>query len=80
MPDEHEFPFLREILLFLILAGILIPALQRLRLNQVLGFITVGMVLGPLGLGGMANLTWQRSLTFPAAPACRCWPRSASCS
>lgn len=68
MPDEHEFPFLREILLFLILAGILIPALQRLRLNQVLGFITVGMVLGPLGLGGMANLTWQRSLTFPAGP------------
>jgi len=68
MPDEHEFPFLREILLFLILAGILIPALQRLRLNQVLGFITVGMVLGPLGLGGMANPTWQRSLTFPAGP------------
>lgn len=68
MPDEHEFPFLREILLFLILAGVLIPALQRLRLNQILGFITVGMVLGPLGLGGMADLTWQRNLTFPAGP------------
>lgn len=68
MPDPHEFPFLREILLFLILAGVLIPALQRLRLNQVLGFIAVGALLGPLGLGSMADLGWQRSLTFPAGP------------
>jgi CPA2 family monovalent cation:H+ antiporter-2 len=46
-----EFPFLRETLLFLALAGVLIPLLQRLRINQILGFLAVGAVLGPAGLG-----------------------------
>jgi Kef-type K+ transport system membrane component KefB len=40
--EQHAFPFLREILLFLTLAGILIPLLQRLRINQVLGFLAAG--------------------------------------
>jgi len=67
--DHHAFPFLREILLFLILAGILIPTLQRLRINQVLGFLTVGALLGPFGLGSLAPATpWLSFLTFPAGP------------
>jgi len=67
--DHHAFPFLREILLFLILAGILIPTLQRLRINQVLGFLAVGALLGPFGLGLLANdLPWLAFLTFPAGP------------
>jgi CPA2 family monovalent cation:H+ antiporter-2 len=53
--EQHAFPFLREILLFLALAGILIPLLQRLRINQVLGFLAVGALLGPFGLGRMAE-------------------------
>jgi CPA2 family monovalent cation:H+ antiporter-2 len=53
--EQHAFPFLREILLFLTLAGILIPLLQRLRINQVLGFLAVGALLGPFGLGLLAN-------------------------
>jgi len=53
--EQHAFPFLREILLFLALAGILIPLLQRLRINQVLGFLAVGALLGPFGLGRMAQ-------------------------
>jgi len=64
--EQHPFPFLREILLFLSLAGILIPTLQRLRINQVLGFLAVGTLFGPFGLGRMAQdvpvLAW---LTFP---------------
>ena len=69
MNDHHAFPFLREILLFLILAGILIPTLQRLRINQVLGFLTVGALLGPFGLGSLAPATpWLSFLTFPAGP------------
>jgi len=49
---ESSDPFqLREILLFLTLAGILIPLLQRLRINQILGFMTVGVLLGPHSLG-----------------------------
>lgn len=69
MHDQHAFPFLREILLFLILAGILIPLLQRLRINQVLGFLAVGALLGPFGLGLVArDLPWLAHLTFPAGP------------
>jgi len=53
--QEHAFPFLREILLFLGLAGVLIPLLQRLRINQVLGFLAVGALLGPFALGLFPN-------------------------
>jgi CPA2 family monovalent cation:H+ antiporter-2 len=66
--EQHAFPFLREILLFLALAGILIPLLQRLRINQVLGFLAVGALLGPFGLGQYAGrLPWLAYLTFPRA-------------
>jgi CPA2 family monovalent cation:H+ antiporter-2 len=64
--EQHAFPFLREILLFLTLAGILIPTLQRLRINQVLGFLAVGALLGPFGLGRLAeDHHWLGWLTFP---------------
>ncbi|WP_229458953.1 cation:proton antiporter domain-containing protein [Massilia glaciei] len=67
--QEHPaFPFLREILLFLTLAGILIPLLQRLRINQVLGFLAVGALLGPFGLGLFAaEMPALAYLTFPRA-------------
>lgn len=58
-------PYLQEILLFLILAGVLIPLLQRLKINQVLGFLAVGMLLGPFGLGGkVENHSWLGYITF----------------
>jgi CPA2 family monovalent cation:H+ antiporter-2 len=64
--EQHPFPFLREILLFLSLAGILIPTLQRLRINQVLGFLAVGALFGPFGLGRMAqDVPWLAWFTFP---------------
>jgi monovalent cation:H+ antiporter-2, CPA2 family len=64
--EQHAFPFLREILLFLGLAGILIPTLQRLRINQVLGFLAVGALVGPFGLGLLArDLPWLAWLSFP---------------
>ncbi|MFC5549417.1 cation:proton antiporter [Massilia aerilata] len=66
MQEQHPFPFLREILLFLSLAGILIPTLQRLRINQVLGFLAVGALFGPFGLGRMAaDQPWLAWFTFP---------------
>jgi CPA2 family monovalent cation:H+ antiporter-2 len=65
--EQHAFPFLREILLFLALAGILIPLLQRLRINQVLGFLAAGALAGPFGLGLLApQVPWLAWLTFPA--------------
>jgi CPA2 family monovalent cation:H+ antiporter-2 len=64
--EQHPFPFLREILLFLSLAGILIPLLQRLRINQVLGFLAVGTLFGPFGLGRLAqDHAWLGWFTFP---------------
>lgn len=60
MMDAHDsFPFLKEIILFLALSGVLMPLLARLRINAVLGFLSVGVVLGPYGLASLAN-------TFPA--------------
>src|SRR4051812_36035110 len=65
MPEHQAFPYLRETLLFLSLAGILIPLLQRLRVNQVLGFLIVGAVVGPFGLGlWLRDVPWLQYLTF----------------
>ena len=69
MFNEADVPFLRETLLFLVLAGILIPLLQRLRINQVLGFLAVGTVLGPLGLGLWSDRwSWVSWLAFTSGP------------
>jgi monovalent cation:H+ antiporter-2, CPA2 family len=54
--EEHQaLPYLRETLLFLSLAGILIPILKRLKVNQVVGFLCAGMLVGPYGLGLMVQ-------------------------
>jgi CPA2 family monovalent cation:H+ antiporter-2 len=58
-------PFLREALLFLALAGLLMPLLQRLHINQVLGFLAAGVIVGPYGLGLWAgDHAWLRYLVF----------------
>ena len=61
--DSHDsFPFLKEIILFLALSGVLMPLLSRLRINPVLGFLSVGVLLGPYGLASLAQawppLSW----------------------
>jgi len=67
--DDPAFPFMREMLLFLILAGILVPTLQRLRVNQVLGFFVVGAVLGPFAAGRLSGAPpWLAALAFPSGP------------
>ncbi|MDX9884207.1 cation:proton antiporter [Thauera sp.] len=56
--DAHgNFPFLKETILFLALSGVLMPLLSRLRINPVLGFLSVGVLLGPYGLASLAG-TW----------------------
>ena len=66
MPEHLPgLPYLRETLIFLALAGILIPLLQRLRINQILGFLAVGVLLGPFGLWlWVGQLPWLENLTF----------------
>ena len=41
----------REVVFFLVTAGVVMPLFQRLRISPVLGFIGAGAVLGPFGLG-----------------------------
>ncbi|MFO0041298.1 MAG: cation:proton antiporter, partial [Pseudomonadota bacterium] len=66
MESHAGLPYLREVLLFLVLAGVLIPLLQRLRLNQVLGFLFAGAMLGPFGLGRLASeWSWLSWVTIP---------------
>lgn len=67
--DTHQsLPFLRETLLFLTLVGVLIPLLQRLRVNQVLGFLVVGIALGPHGLAlWVTDWPWLAYFSFPRA-------------
>ena len=38
-------PHLREIMLFLVAAGIVVPLLSRLRFNPVLGYLLVGFLI-----------------------------------
>ncbi len=65
MEHTPALPFLRETLLFLTLSGILIPLLQKLRMNQVLGFLAVGILLGPHAVGGWTQqLPWLSAFTF----------------
>jgi CPA2 family monovalent cation:H+ antiporter-2 len=66
MESHAGLPYLRELLLFLVLAGVLIPLLQRLRINQVLGFLAAGALLGPFGLGRLAEeAPWLAWITIP---------------
>jgi CPA2 family monovalent cation:H+ antiporter-2 len=46
---------LKSFLIFLVAAGIIVPLLHRLRVGTVLGFLLVGLLLGPFGLGALAT-------------------------
>ena len=54
MHDEPGIPYLREAMLLLIAAGIVVPLLHRLRISPVLGYLLVGCLIGPFGLGLLA--------------------------
>jgi len=55
MQSPPGLPYLRELILFLALAGVVIPLLQRLRVSQVLGFLVLGTIVGPFGLGRLGT-------------------------
>lgn len=66
MDHAVPIPFLRETLLFLTLVGVLIPLLQRLRINQVVGFLVMGAVVGPHGVGRLVgDWPWLTWVTIP---------------
>jgi CPA2 family monovalent cation:H+ antiporter-2 len=58
--------WLRELLLVLATAGIVVPLFGRLRFGVVPGFILAGVALGPAGFGRLTgDLPWLRWVTFP---------------
>ena len=50
--DSHAFS---DSLVILGAAGLVIPAFARFRVNPVIGFILVGMLVGPAGLGRLVD-------------------------
>jgi CPA2 family monovalent cation:H+ antiporter-2 len=58
-------PWLKDILVFLVAAGLVVPLFHRARIGAVLGFLLVGMVVGPFGLGQwVETFPWLRYLTI----------------
>lgn len=54
--DEHlTIPHFREVVIFLIAAGVIVPFLHRLRISPVLGYLIIGVIIGPFGLGLLAR-------------------------
>ncbi|XWN31429.1 MAG: cation:proton antiporter [Devosia sp.] len=47
---SHSIPYLKEALIFLVAAGVVVPVLQRLGLNSILGYLVAGAVVGPFGI------------------------------
>src|SRR5262250_1128510 len=48
--------FLQQAAVFLLTAVLLVPLFQRLKLGAVLGYLGAGMLIGPFGLGMVANV------------------------
>ena len=44
-------PHFKELMVILVVAGIAVPLLHRWRLNAVLGYVLLGALIGPFGLG-----------------------------
>ncbi len=58
-------PWLKDVLVFLVAAGLVVPLFHHARIGAVLGFLIVGVAVGPYGLGQFAGEhPWIRFLTI----------------
>ncbi|MDE2362371.1 MAG: cation:proton antiporter [Hyphomicrobiales bacterium] len=57
MEQSFHWENYREPLIFLMTAGLVVPLFRRLRMSPVLGFLIAGALLGPSGVGRLAQ-TW----------------------
>jgi CPA2 family monovalent cation:H+ antiporter-2 len=58
-------PGFKDALVILGAAGVVIPAFARLKISPVVGFILVGMIAGPFGLGALAlDHPWLSAVTI----------------
>jgi monovalent cation:H+ antiporter-2, CPA2 family len=64
-PSEFSTSGFSDALVILGAAGIVIPAFARIRISPVIGFILIGILIGPAGLGTMtAGAPWLHYLTI----------------
>jgi CPA2 family monovalent cation:H+ antiporter-2 len=59
-PSEYK-----DVVLFLATAGVVVPLFRRMKLSPILGFLGVGVLLGPFGLGALSgSMPWLSSFTI----------------
>lgn len=59
----HAIPYIQEIFIILAAAGIIVPLLARLRISPILGYLLIGLAVGPFGLGS-ADLSFLAAFTI----------------
>lgn len=61
----HHEAWLKDLLVFLVAAGLIVPLFHRARVGAVLGFLLIGVAVGPYGFGALADdYPWLRYLTI----------------
>ena len=76
---EHG-AWLKDVLVFLAAAGLVVPLFHRARIGAVLGFLLVGVAVGPYGFGQLADdYSWLRYLTIEDRARAETSPSSACC-
>ena len=65
MATEFQTSGLSDALVILGAAGIVIPAFARIRITPVIGFLLIGLLVGPAGLGAMSSsMPWLHYVTI----------------
>ena len=68
MVSETETSLIGDALVVLGAAGVVIPAFARFKISPVIGFILVGLLVGPSGLGSLTgDYPWLRHVTIGSA-------------
>ena len=55
MAAPHDLGIYRDVMVVLATAAVVVPLFERLRVSPILGFLIGGAILGPKGLGGLAE-------------------------